>query len=318
VNDLALSYSWRSVRGCRLRRTLLILALAVSPALVFAPAARADEPKVEPKVELLWPSGAPGAKGMKETDRPNLTIFLPDPDKATGAAAIICPGGGYGHLAEVHEGSDVAKWLNSLGIAGFVLKYRLATNGYHHPAPLDDVQRAVRLVRSRAAEWKLDPQKIGVVGFSAGGHLASSVGTHFDKGKTDAADAVDRASCRPDFLVLCYPVISFVGKKIHQGSKDNLLGKKPDPELVKLMSNETQVTAETPPTFIFQTNEDKSVPAENAVAFYLALREANVPAELHIYEPGRHGIGLAKDNEDLKGWPDLCGKWLSRRGLVKK
>lgn len=272
----------------------------------------------EPQTELLWPAGAPGAKGEAEDDQPTLTAHLPAARKATGTAVVVCPGGGYGHLAIGYEGHDVARWLADHGVVGFVLKYRHRGNGYGHPAPLDDAQRALRTVRARAAEFGVDPERIGILGFSAGGHLASSAGVHFDAGDPDAADAIERASSRPDFLILCYPVISFTAPVTHQGSRQNLLGKDPDPKLVRKFSTELQVTAGTPPTFLWHTTADKAVPAENSVLFYLALRAAGVPAELHVYEHGRHGLGLAKDAPGAQRWTASCFDWLRGRGLLPK
>ncbi len=272
----------------------------------------------ETKTELLWPAGAPDAKGTTDNDKPTLTVSLPAADKATGAAVVVCPGGGYGGLAMSYEGIDVGQWLNDNGVAAFVLKYRHKGSGYQHPAPLADAQRAIRTVRARANEFGVDPHKIGILGFSAGGHLASSAGTHFDSGKSDAKDPIDRVSCRPDFLVLCYPVISFTTDYTHQGSKKNLLGEKPDEKLVESFSNELRVTSETPPTFLFHTDADTGVPAENSVLFYLALRKAKVPAELHIYEKGKHGVGLAQELPALKSWPERCIDWMRGRGLLEK
>ncbi|MFZ5830055.1 MAG: alpha/beta hydrolase, partial [Planctomycetota bacterium] len=250
-------------------------ALAAEPAgsLTAAAADAATTPTgAQPKVELLWPAGAPGALGDTPNDKPTLTIWLPAAEKATGAAVVICPGGGYVNLAVDHEGKQIAEWLNSLGVAGFVLEYRHRRRGYGHPYPMLDAQRAVRTVRARAKEFGVDPQKIGILGFSAGGHLASTIATHFDAGNADADDPIERVSCRPDFAVLCYPVIMFDEEQTHRGSMRNLLGENPDPELVRSLSNEKQVTAETPPTFLFHTDADAGVPAENPVAFYLALR----------------------------------------------
>ncbi len=264
----------------------------------------------------LWPEGAPGAVGQEEADRPSLTVQLPPKAKSTGTAVVICPGGGYGGLALDHEGRQIAEWLNSLGVAGFILRYRHAP-GYHHPAPLQDVQRAIRTVRSRAGEWGLQPDRIGVIGFSAGGHLASSAGTHFDDGKPDSADPVERAGCRPDFLILCYPVITFTEPYAHKGSLKNLLGENPDPDLVKSLSSEKQVTRRTPPTFLFHTDADSGVPPENSIAFYLALRRAGVPAELHIYERGPHGVGLAQKDPVLGTWPKRCADWLAGHGWLE-
>src|SRR5437867_5805668 len=205
---------------------------------------------------LLWPDGAPGALGTEDKDKPSLTPYLPEPDKASGAALVVCPGGGYGGLA-AHEGPDYALYLREQGIAAFVLKYRLGSHGYRHPRMLQDAQRALRLVRTRAAEWKVDPQRVGIMGSSAGGHLASTAVTHFDAGRPDDADPVERQSSRPTLGVLCYPVIS-MGAITHGGSKRNLLGDDPDPALVDLLSNEKQVTKETPPCFLWHTWEDKT------------------------------------------------------------
>jgi acetyl esterase/lipase len=202
-------------------------------------------------------------------------------------------------------------------VTAFVLKYRMHGTGHMHPVPMMDGQRAIRTVRTRAKEWNLDPSRVGILGFSAGGHLASTLGTHFDSGAADNPDPIEHASSRPDFLVLCYPVISFEESFTHKGSRENLLGKSPDPALVHSLSNETQVTAETPPTFIFQTSEDTGVPAENCVAFYLALHEAGVPVEMHIFQNGKHGLGLAKDIPGTREWPKLCQEWLAMRGLLK-
>jgi acetyl esterase/lipase len=283
-----------------------------------------------PAVELLWPDGAPGALGNEERDKPSLTIWLPPAEKANGAAVVICPGGGYGFLAVDHEGRQVAEWLNSLGVAAFMLKYRLAP-AYHHPAMLQDAQRAIRTVRYWAQnpeskiqnlKSKIAPDRIGILGFSAGGHLASTEGTHFDSGKPDAKDPIERVSCRPDFMVLIYPVISLNTKYAHAGSRTNLLGKNPDPALVASLSNETQVTSQTPPTFLIHTSGDTGVPAENSVLFYLALRQAKVPAEMHIYEKGGHGFGMARDEKRrdpiLATWPDRCAAWMGVRGLLEK
>jgi acetyl esterase/lipase len=272
----------------------------------------------ESKVELLWPQGAPGAKGQTDNDKPTLTIGLPPAEKANAAAVIICPGGGYGGLAMSYEGIEVGEWFNSLGVAAFVLKYRHKGSGYEHPAPLDDAQQAIRTVRRRAEEWKVDPNRIGIIGFSAGGHLASSAATHFDRCKSDTSNPLDRVSCRPDFVILCYPVISLTTPYTHQGSKKNLLGDNPDPKVVEYMSSELQVTSETPPTFLFHTDADTGVPPENSVLFYLALRKAKVPAELHIYEKGPHGVGLGRKLPAVASWPNLCADWMRGRGLLDK
>jgi len=264
----------------------------------------------------LWPDGAPGALGSSSNDVPTLTPYLPDPAKATGAAMVICPGGGYSHLA-AHEGNDYALWLNQHGVTCFVLKYRLGSSGYRHPAMLQDGARAVRLIRASAADWKIDPKRVGIIGSSAGGHLASTLMTHFDLGNSDATDPVERQSSRPDLGILCYPVIT-MGEYAHQGSKTFLLGTNPPPELVKLLSNELQVTTNTPPCFIWQTYEDKTVPVENSLLFAEALRKTGVPFDLHIYQKGRHGLGL-DDKPPFTHphpWTGDCLFWLKQHGFV--
>jgi acetyl esterase/lipase len=244
-----------------------------------------------------------------------MRIYLPGNARGVGTGIVVCPGGGYGTLALEHEGRQIAEWVNSLGVAAFVLRYRLGPR-YHHPAPMQDVQRALRFVRNKAGEFGVAPNRIGVWGFSAGGHLASTAGTHFDTGDPTAADPVDRVSSRPDFMILAYPVISLVTEYAHSGSCRNLLGDSPDTKLVESLSNERMVTADTPPTFLFHTNEDKGVPAENSVLFYLALRKAGVPAEIHIYERGRHGVGLARTDPVLSTWSARLSDWLGVRGLL--
>jgi len=271
----------------------------------------------EPTTVLLWPDGAPGALGNNDSDKPSLTIYLPaEYQKVRTTGVVVCPGGGYGGLADNHEGRQVANWLNSLGVAAFVLKYRLGPR-YHHPVELGDAQRAIRMVRDHAAQYGIAPDRIGIMGFSAGGHLASTAGTHFDTGNPGDGDPIQRVSSRPDFLILGYPVISFTTEYTHRGSMRNLLGDHPDPKLVENLSNELQVTSRTPPTFIFQTNEDTVVPAENSVLFYLALRKAKVPAEMHIFEHGPHGVGLALGDPTLAEWPVLLANWLRARGLLE-
>ena len=260
----------------------------------------------------LWPDGAPGALGTNATDIPTLTMFLPAPDKATGAAIVICPGGGYGHLAD-HEGSHYARWLNEQGIAGFVLKYRLGSNGYRHPAMMNDAARAIRIVRARAAELKLDTQRVGIMGSSAGGHLASTLLTHWDAGDTNSADAIERQSSRPDAVILCYPVVTLTDPFTHKGSRANLLGTNPPPDLVKELSADLQVNKSSPPCFIWSTEEDKTVPVENSLQLAAALRRAGVRFDLHIYERGPHGIGLGNksfDTEKFHPWTKACEFWL--------
>ena len=241
---------------------------------------------------------------VNDLDRPSLTPYLADKNKATGAAVIVCPGGGYGALAMDHEGVQIARWLNSMGVHAFVLKYRLGPR-HHHPAMLDDVSEAFRLVRARAGEWGVDGKRVGVWGFSAGGHLASTISTHFTR------------ETRPDFAILSYPVITCSEAWLHKGSCRNLLGDTPDPKLVELMSNEKQVTKDTPPTFIFHTTDDQVVPVENALAYYTALHKNGVEVEMHIFEHGRHGVGLAPGDWVLSSWSDLLAKWLVRHGITK-
>jgi acetyl esterase/lipase len=265
---------------------------------------------------LLWPDGAPGALGNDDKDKPSLTPYLPDASKASGAAVVICPGGGYGMLAN-HEGEHYARFLAENGIAGFVLKYRLGSDGYRHPAMLQDAARAVRIVRARAAEWNLDPKRIGIMGSSAGGHLASTLVTHFDAGTPASADPIERVSSRPDLGILCYAVIT-MGEFTHQGSKTNLLGKDPTPEMIRFLSNELQVTPKTPPCFIWHTWEDTAVPVENSLQFTDALRKAGVPFDLHIYQKGEHGIGLGSGEWDpakRHPWTSDLLFWLKAQGF---
>lgn len=284
----------------------LVLALLVTR----AHAQTLDRPTAQP----LWPDGAPGAKGTAPTDTPSIQLYPAPAEKATGAAIVVCPGGGYGALA-AHEGHDVAVWLNSLGVTAVVLKYRLGPT-YQHPAMLNDAQRAIRTVRAKAAEWKVDPNRVGIMGFSAGGHLASSAGTHFDAGKAEATDPIERQSSRPDVMILCYPVITMTDPFAHKGSRRNLLGPTPAPELIELMSSEKQVTAQTPPAFIFFTEDDAAVPLENGLMMAAALRQKKIPYELHIYEHGRHGVGLAQKEPALSTWPKLLENWLRTRRFV--
>ncbi len=289
--------------------------IAIVAATLLALTTLAQNRPQEPNPVLLWPDGAPGAIGKEDADQPSLLIHLPAATKATGTGVVVCPGGGYGHLAMDHEGRQIAEWLNSLGVAAFVLKYRLGPR-YRHPAPLQDAQRALRYVRLHAKDFRLLGDRIGIWGFSAGGHLASTAGTHFDAGNASATDTIERMSSRPDFMILAYPVISFSAEYTHVGSRNNLLGEKPDPKLVESLSNEKQVTPQTPPTFLFHTDEDIGVPAENSVAFYLALRKAGVPAEIHIYQRGKHGVGLAGTDPILAAWAGRLADWLKLRGLL--
>jgi acetyl esterase/lipase len=264
----------------------------------------------------LWPQGAPGALGAADADVPTLTPFFPSPAKATGAAFIVCPGGGYQHLAP-HEGKPVAQWLNSLGITSFVLKYRLGPK-YHYPVELQDAQRAIRLVRSESAKWKLDPDRIGIIGFSAGGHLASMTATLFDAGHPQASDPIDRISSRPDLAILMYPVIAMQGPYVHHGSRRNLLGDNPDPSTERQLSTNLQVSSKTPPCFLVHGDDDRTVPVQNSLLFASACRDKGVPVELHIFEHGPHGFGLGGSDPILRAWPALAAQWLRVHGFAAK
>jgi acetyl esterase/lipase len=273
------------------------------------------------KTMLLWPAGAPGALGDEDVDKPTLTVFLPVAANPTKTGVVVAPGGGYTHLAVEKEGFAFARWLNERGVAAFVLQYRLGPK-YHHPVELEDAQRAIRMVRAHAAEYGVASDHIGMWGSSAGGHLAATAGTKFDQGKADASgldanDVVDRQRSRPDFLILSYPVITFHEPDLHRGSLKFLLGDSPDPALVDSLSAETQVTKETPPTFLFATTDDKTVPVINSVMFYSALVKAGVPAEMHLFQHGAHGAGLAMGNPALSDWPDLLAKWMRERGYME-
>lgn len=263
---------------------------------------------------LLWPDGAPGAKGNADTDKPTLTLFPASNENKVPTGVVVCPGGGYVNLAITYEGFDVAEWLNKIGISAFVLKYRLGPV-YHYPVELEDAQRAIRYARAHAEEFGIRPDRIGIWGFSAGGHLASTAGTHYDAGQKSATDPIERVSSRPDFMILAYPVISMLDPYAHQGSRTALLGDKPDPELLRSLSNELQVTPQTPPTFLFHTANDNVVPVQNSVQFEEALNKAGVPAEMHIYLKGRHGVGLAPDDPILRTWPDRLADWLKAQGM---
>jgi acetyl esterase/lipase len=291
-----------------------------TPAATETPAeSRATQLRLyaEPQTFPLWKNGAPGAQGKAPEDTPTLTIYLPAHPAKSNTGVIVAPGGSYTVLAMNHEGRQVANWLNSLGMTAFVLKYRLGPK-YHHPIELGDAQRAIRLVRSRAKEFGIRQDRIGIMGFSAGGHLAATVGTHYDHGDPAASDPIDRMSCRPDFLVLAYPVISFVAPYSHSRSARNLLGDNPDMQVREELSNELHVTPDTPPTFLFSTSTDKVVPSENSVAFYLALHTAGVSAELHIFQKGPHGVGLDSADPVLGVWPTLLANWMRERGLLAK
>jgi acetyl esterase/lipase len=270
----------------------------------------------ETTVALLWPHGAPGALGVDVEDQPRLTVFLPADgvERQTRMAVLVLPGGGYSGLSISQEGLPAAEWLRDHGIVAFMLFYRIGPR-YHYPVELNDGSRAMRWIRSHASEYGVDPHLVGAWGFSAGGHLASILGTQFDGGNQVANDPIDRVSDRPDFLILTYPVIDQLGKAA-KGSFVNLLGEHPDPEIVSQLMTDRGVTSRTPPTFLVHGNDDKWVSSENSINFYLALLHAGVPCELHIYEHGDHGFGLARADPILSTWLDLLLKWLHTRGSL--
>jgi acetyl esterase/lipase len=268
-----------------------------------------------PVTMRLWEAAAPLAQGDAPADIPSITIYAPPANKRSGAAIVVCPGGGYGGLA-AHEGKPVAEWLNSIGVTGIVLKYRLGPK-YHHPVELMDVSRAIRTARARAKEWELDPQRVGVLGFSAGGHLASTAATHFDEGDPKSEDPVERQSSRPDLAILIYPVISMQEPYGHVGSRRNLLGNQPDAKLIDLLSNQKQVTAKTPPCFLVHGADDKVVPVQNSLEFALACSNEHVPVELHLFEHGAHGFGLGGNDPILSTWPTDAARWLGKYGFVR-
>jgi acetyl esterase/lipase len=276
---------------------------------------RAAEEEPKPPVAVLWPEGAPLAEGKADIDIPRLTIYLPKKSFCQTAVVVI-PGGGYRMLAADHEGKQPAQWLNSLGIAAFVLEYRLGAK-YHYPAQLLDAQRAIRYVRSNADKFKIAPDRIGVWGFSAGGHLASLAGTHFEAGNASASDPIDRVSSRPDFMILEYPVIEPLGSAAEWSFKQ-LLGEHASEELVGSVSTDLQVTPQTPPTFLQLSTDDDIVSAENSVRFYMALLKVGVPTEMHIYQSGGHGYGLAPLDADLSGWTQRLSGWLRLKGLLSR
>ncbi len=292
----------------KIRRPITALILFA----VFAVSA-ASAVAAEPLRLTLWPDEAPLGEGKSEKVKVAITVHLPAPEKATGTAMVICPGGGYGGRVVEGEGHGIARWLNAHGIAGVVLEYRLPAGNYHRP--MLDAQRAIRVVRSHAAEWKINPRRIGIVGFSAGGHLASTAGTHFDAGNDKSADPVERQSCRPDFMVLVYPVIT-MGEKSHGGSRKNLLGATPSAELIDLFSNEKQVTAKTPPAFLTHARTDAVVPVAHSQMFHEALKAKGIAAELQEFPKGNHGYNGYK-GEEWDAWQKRSLEWLGERGLLK-
>lgn len=298
--------------------TLLLLICAT----LHSSAQTADSIKI-----YLWPEGAPLAQGTAEEDKPSITIYFPAKEKTSGAGVLICPGGGYVALALGHEGWQVAKWYNEMGVTAAILRYRLGTwdhKKYKHPAPFMDVTRAMRLFRSKAKEYGINPEKIGVMGFSAGGHLASCLSTMFDGGNPKAKDPIEKVSSKPNFSVLVYPVISFRSKHAFEFGRGVLLGDNADPKLVDSMSTETRVTPLTPPTFLMHAADD-NVKCENSLLYFTALRENNVPSEIHIYERGGHGYGLypaermkGGNPERIADWPERLKNWLKNRGGIVK
>ncbi|HEX4065172.1 MAG TPA: alpha/beta hydrolase [Acidobacteriaceae bacterium] len=281
-----------------------------------SPSMRAQQlPAGMPQPVFLWPQGVSGALGQGEADKPRMYAFLPK-TRSTTTAVLVVPGGGYQHVAIGHEGVQIAGWLNAQGIAAFVLDYRVAP--YHFPAPILDGERAMRLIRAHAVEYGIDPNRIGVWGFSAGGHLASTLGTHCDADTVPVPhpDAADALSCKPAFMVLSYPVISMELPEAHAGSRMNLLGPEVDPKLEHEYSNQFAVTAETPQTFLFATENDPTVPVANSLDFFRALKDHHVPAELHIYDYANHGCGLCGSIAPLSTWPTLLRNWLVQRGWI--
>jgi acetyl esterase/lipase len=269
------------------------------------------------KTMPLWPAGAPGAVGDADDDKPTLTVYLPTGPNATKTGVVVAPGGGYTHLSMTKEGDDIALWLNAQGVAAFVVKYRLGPK-YHAPVELEDAQRAIRTVRANAAEYGVTVDHVGMWGFSAGGHLTAWAGTAFDAGNASSADPIEWQGSRPDFLILAYPVITLEAPLAHAGSRQFLLGENADEAAIKAHSVELNVTKDTPPAFIFATTDDKTVPVLNSVMFYSALVTAGVPAELHIFQHGAHGAGLATANPQLSVWPELLAKWMRERGYMAR
>lgn len=275
----------------------------------------------------VWPNGAPDSNGIttpeetyegkrvRNVSEAEMYVYLPKIGNNTGAAVVICPGGGYMIEAMDHEGYDMAEWLTTQGVAGIVLKYRLPYG--HDQIPLEDAQRALRIVRQKAAEWGINPSKIGIAGSSAGGHLASTAGTKFDLGKAESSDPIEKYSCRPDFMLLLYPVITFNEEFGHMGSRTNLIGAGNKWELVEKYSNELHVTAQTPPTFLILADDDGGVPPRNSIEFYLALKKYKIPAEMHIFRDGGHGFGMNKKNLAIDQWPNLFAQWMKAQGITK-
>jgi acetyl esterase/lipase len=308
--------AWKGVRP--LAAVLLCSLMTEQSAGAADPWPNHIDPTAETKTFLLWENGAPGAQGTLEEDKPTLTLYPARSGWATPAqttAVIIAPGGSYQRLSANHEGRQAANWFNALGVTAFVLRYRVGPR-YHHPIEMGDGLRAVRYVRAHAQELGIRADRIGFMGFSAGGHLVATVETHFDAGDPSASDPIDHVSSRPDFAILAYPVISMTADYAHKGSVAALLGEHPDPKLAMEMSPEFHVRQDTPPTFLFTTSTDTSVPPENSIVFYSALHKAGVAAELHVFQSGPHGVGLALGDPALGEWSTLLRNWLRARGLV--
>lgn len=312
--DIEQRISYTTPKGTKMKFGAFLMGVS----LFAASAAQCATPTTTQATVLLWPDGAPGALGQQDKDKPSLTLFLADPTTCTRAGIVVCPGGGYSGLAP-HEGGDYARWLNEQGISAFVLKYRLGSGGYHHPAMLNDAARAVRLVRANADKWNLDPARVGIMGSSAGGHLASTLLTHYDSGDPNSTDSIEQQQCRPDLGILCYPVISMTDIG-HAGSRKALLGDNPTSDAITLLSNELQVTTQTAPTFLFHTSDDKVVPVQNSLLFAKALAENHVPFSLHVYPHGPHGLGLGTHEWNPTArhpWTIECARWLKEQGFAR-
>lgn len=311
-----------------LRRYLQVLTALGFATLMGGYAAALDDADAAHAVVELWPEGPPGGPAIdgampaeevgdggrvRMVSVPTLTVYLPDEEQATGAAIVVCPGGGYWLLAMDHEGHGVARFFAEHGVAAFVLKYRHYP--YRHPVPMHDAQRAVRLVRHHAEDWGVDPERVGIMGFSAGGHLASTVATHHDPGDPDADDPVQRQSCRPDFAILGYPVIALVGDAAHGGSRRNLLGPDATDQTAAALNNHENVDEDTPPTFLFHARDDGAVPLANSAIFFAALEQSGVEGELLVQEAGGHGFGMRRfDGEPW--WPERLLAWMDEQGLL--
>jgi acetyl esterase/lipase len=298
---------------CLLACNLIILAKAQTTINLYTEKVPNSIPSTE---EEKTDIDQKGILRISKVTVPALTVYLPPKEKANGTAVIICPGGGYGILAAGHEGVDVAKRFNEMGVTAFVLKYRLPSDKImvnKEIGPIQDAQRAIEIVRTRAKEWSINKNRIGIVGFSAGGHLASTAGTHFQNNYLNPGK---KANLRPDFMILGYPVISFSDSIGHRGSRNNLLGENPSPEKIIEYSNELQVTKKTPPTFLVHAMDDKGVPVQNSVHFYEALQKNKVASEIYLYEKGGHGFGMNNPTSDVK-WMDLAETWMKKQGLIK-